>query len=733
MKKTLLVLSSLLLLAVPELLQAQAGSGDGFEYSINSYNANTITITNYDGSSGDVIIPTNINGLLVTSIGGGAFEFGGLTNVTIPNSVTSIESNAFQQCGLLTSIIIPNSVTNVGAGAFLLCNRLTNLTIGTNVTSIGGGAFFDCSMASVTIPNSVTSIGDEAFTYCGEITNLVIGNSVTNIGNEAFEYCDSLDSVTIPASVASIGSEAFGYCQFLFSVYFMGNAPANDGAAFTNNSMVTVYYLSGTSGWSSTFGGRPTVSSVADLYTFFKVPDDGQHPYAALTLAGSALYGTTGFGGSFGDGTVFAISTNGTSYTILHNFGSVANDGANPSAGLTLAGSTLYGTTESGGSLGYGTIFAINSDGTGYTVLHNFGSVVDDGIVPLAGLTLAGSTLYGTTQSFGCSGSGTIFAINTDGSGYTNLYCFGSVADDGEMAGSSADLTLVGSKLYGTAPHGGIYNSSEYGYGTVFAINTDGSGYTNLYRFGSVANDGAVPFYGQLTLAGSTLYGTTYEGLGSSSNGTIFAINTDGTGYTNLYSFGSVANDGAYPQAGLTLAGSTLYGTTYGGGSLGIGTIFAINTNGSGYTVLASCAGLSADGGAYPNGLTLVGSMLYGTTSCGGSSGYGTVFELTTNTVQMAIITVQASPTAGGTVSGGGIYPVGTHVQIVATANTGWTFSGWSDGGAQTHTITVPAGTSYSRQPISRHGRRLPQTSPLRELLFLRILEPQTISVGFIK
>jgi uncharacterized repeat protein (TIGR03803 family) len=137
-------------------------------------------------------------------------------------------------------------------------------------------------------------------------------------------------------------------------------------------------------------------------------------------------------------------------------------------------------------------------------------------------------------------------------------------------------------------------------------------------------------------LAGSTLYGTTYEGLGSSSNGTIFAINTDGTGYTNLYSFGSVANDGAYPQAGLTLAGSTLYGTTYGGGSLGIGTIFAINTNGSGYTVLASCAGLSADGGAYPNGLTLVGSMLYGTTSCGGSSGYGTVFELTTNTVQVA-------------------------------------------------------------------------------------------------
>ena len=524
-----------------------------------------------------------------------------------------------------------------GSGGVL---AIPNAIAGLPVSSIGDYAFWNCgSLTSVTIPNTVTTIGDGAFEYCGMMTTLMIGNGVTNIGDGAFGYCASLDSVTIPGGVTSIGSEAFGSCNFLFSVFFAGNAPENDGSAFTNNNMVTVYYLFGTSGWSSTYGGRPTVSCPTNLHEFDNVGNDGEHPYAGLALAGSTLYGTTGDGGRFGQGTIFSIHT----------------------------------------------------DGTGYTNLYSFGTVATDGRTPLAGLTLAGSKLYGTTQpSFG-SGSGTMFAINTDGTGYTNLYSFGSVADDGEMTGASAGLTLVGSRLYGVAPHGGYYGASELGYGTVFAINTDGTGYTNLYRFGSVANDGVLPFAGTLVLAGSTLYGTTETGLGGSSNGTIFAISMDGTGYTNLYSFGSVANDGATPLAGLTLAGSTLYGTTFYGGAFGAGAIFAINADGGGYTLLASCAGLNAYGGAYENGLTLAGSMLYGTTECGGF-GYGTIFALTTNTVKKAIITVQASPTAGGTASGGGTYPVGGNVEIVATANSGWTFSGWSDGGAQTHTITVLAG-----------------------------------------
>ncbi len=682
MKRTWLVLVGLLVLGVPATqaqLSYRTANGSIYDYSKNP-DGISCTITGYSGTNTDAIIPTNINGLAVTIIGEQAFELDNLTSVTIPYGVTDIESNAFQQCGPLNGVTIPDSVTNIGEGSFAMCLSLVSVTIGSNVTSIGSRAFFDCPFTTVTIPNSVTSIGDQAFMYCGLITDLVIGNSVITIGNGAFEYCDSLDSVTIPDSVTSIGSQAFASGDFLFSVFFAGNAPVNDGSAFSNDNMVTVFFLFGTCGWSSTYGGRPAVSCPTVLHEFGEPASDGEHPYAGLTPVGSKLFGTTGFGGSYGNGTIFAINTDGTGYTNLYSFGSVANDGVSPN-GLALAGSTLYGTTGQGGSLGYGTIFAINTDGTGYNILHFFGSVANDGVAPLAGLTLVGSTLYGTTQSgFGSSGSGTIFAINTDGTGYTNIYLFGSVADDGVMTGSSAGLTLVGSKLYGTAAHGGYYGTNEYGYGTIFAINTDGTGYTNLYRFGAVSNDGVVPFGGHLTLVGSALYGTTYWGLGSSSNGAIFAINTDGTGYTNLHSFGSVSNDGANPQAGLTLAGSTLYGTTYIGGSLDAGAIFAINPDGTGYTLLASCAGLNAFGGAYENGLVLAGSTLYGTTSCGGF-GDGTIFSLTTNTVQMAIVTTQASPATGGTASGGGTFAMGSSITVTANANDGFTFSNWTENG----------------------------------------------------
>jgi uncharacterized repeat protein (TIGR03803 family) len=94
-------------------------------------------------------------------------------------------------------------------------------------------------------------------------------------------------------------------------------------------------------------------------------------------------------------------------------------------------------------------------------------------------------------------------------------------------------------------------------------------------------SDGAVP-YASLILSGNTLYGTTYAG-GSSGKGTVFAVNTDSTGFTNLYNF-TGGSDGANPYAGLVLSGSTLYGTAYRGGSSGYGTVFAIATNGMGFT-----------------------------------------------------------------------------------------------------------------------------------------------------
>ena len=148
-----------------------------------------------------------------------------------------------------------------------------------------------------------------------------------------------------------------------------------------------------------------------------------------------------------------------------------------------------------------------------------------DGQDPDGGLVLAGSTLYGTASVGGSSGNGVVFKMNTDGSGYTVLKNF--AGSDGSAP--VADLLLSGNTLYGTTDMGGNYD------GVVFKMNTDGSGYTLLKNF--TLQDGFA-LWGGLVLSGSTLYGTTSEGGGSGGNGVgvVFKVNTDASGFAVLSS-----------------------------------------------------------------------------------------------------------------------------------------------------------------------------------------------------
>jgi uncharacterized repeat protein (TIGR03803 family) len=291
-------------------------------------------------------------------------------------------------------------------------------------------------------------------------------------------------------------------------------------------------------------------------------PYDGARPNGSVILSGNTLYGTTTLGGTpippyQADGTVFAVNTDGTSLvadTTLHPF--IGSDGAEPQAALILSGNTLYGTAYAAGTNNSGTVFAMPTDGSSFTVIYNFSAqslTNSDGANPLGGLVLSGNTLYGTADSGGTNGQGTVFRVNTDGSSFTNLHTFGSPGD-GRL--SRGGLVLSGNTLYGTTAAGG-----SFGWGAVFAVNTDGSGYTNLHNF--AGNDGSGPS-GSFVLSGKTLYGS--AGGGSFGWGTVFAINTDGTGFTNIYNFPAGTN-GMGPNGGLVISGNTLYGTAGAGGA----------------------------------------------------------------------------------------------------------------------------------------------------------------------
>ena len=162
----------------------------------------------------------------VTSIGNHAFyKCSGLTSITIPNSLTSIGIEVFYGCSGLKKVIVKDIAAWCGikfgsndsnplSNAHHLYSdedtEITNLAIPNGVTSIGNDAFWDCSgLTSVTIPNSVTRIGHYAFNRCSGLTSVTIPNSVTSIGDYAFNLCSGLTSVTIPNSVTSIGDDAF--------------------------------------------------------------------------------------------------------------------------------------------------------------------------------------------------------------------------------------------------------------------------------------------------------------------------------------------------------------------------------------------------------------------------------------------------------------------------------------------------------------------------------------------
>ncbi|MDE5763683.1 MAG: leucine-rich repeat protein [Ruminococcus sp.] len=216
-----------------------------------------IEITDCDESATEIIIPSEIDGLPVTSIGDTAFFCcSGLTLVIIPDSVTNIGYYAFSSCSSLKSVTIPDSVTSIGAYAFDYCSSLESIKIPESVVNIDENAFCDTPWlearqkenplvivnnilidgstceGDIVIPDIVTSIGDLAFDGCSGLTSVIIPESITSIGGGVFSDCSSLTSITIPDSVTSIGYGAFSDCSSLTSITIPDSVTSIGDSAF---------------------------------------------------------------------------------------------------------------------------------------------------------------------------------------------------------------------------------------------------------------------------------------------------------------------------------------------------------------------------------------------------------------------------------------------------------------------------------------------------------------------
>ncbi|MGA2737144.1 MAG: choice-of-anchor tandem repeat GloVer-containing protein [Bryobacteraceae bacterium] len=436
--------------------------------------------------------------------------------------------------------------------------------------------------------------------------------------------------------------------------------------------------------WCTAAAFTLSAQTFVTLHTF--VGTDGANPYAALIQADNGDgYGTTENGGAYGSGTIFKITPQAT-LTTLHSFcsQSACADGAYPLAGLVQApNGYFYGTTVEGGANGLGTVFQVTP--SALITLHSFDGT--DGQTPWAGLAQGSDgNFYGTTANGGSGNNGgTVFKI-TPGGVLTTLYTFcekavQAVCVDGQHP-QAVLVEAANEEFYGTTSAGGANNG-----GTVFEVTSSGT-LTTLYSFcaQSGCTDGELPNAGLVWAADGNFYGTTTGG-GANGAGTVFKITSTGT-LTTLYSFCSQTGcaDGASPDAALVQAtDGNFYGTTSAGGATGGGTVFEIVSSGA-LTTLHSFTGSNA---VHQAGI-IQGTTggFFGATWDGGTYNYGTVYGLSVGLGAF----VKLLPPSGA---------VGTPVRILGTNLTGTTSVSFGGTAAvfavvssSEITTTVPAGAS---------------------------------------
>jgi len=318
------------------------------------------------------------------------------------------------------------------------------------------------------------------------------------------------------------------------------------------------------------------MGAVSNIHYFGVSGDDGKWPCGELEKNSQDgwWYGMTPYGGTSNYGTIFRIHTVSKQYETVYHFN--GSDGRFPLGAPFFIAATgrLFGVTSRGGANDVGVLFSVKTDGAQFRIEHTFSETdPHSGAFPWGSISHNG--IYGTTSRGGLDNNGTVFFYDWQSGVFSNLHQF--TGDDGSRP--MGELAVSGNHIYGTTCDGGLY-----GKGTVFTIEhgvAGGNPLTTLHDFADSA-DGGNPS-GSVILHHGKLYGTSR--LASYKAGTVYALNTNGTGMTSLHVFSGLGGDGALPYGNLSSFGDVLIGTTRFGGTHSRGTVFSL---GGTYSVLHS-------------------------------------------------------------------------------------------------------------------------------------------------
>jgi uncharacterized repeat protein (TIGR03803 family) len=463
-------------------------------------------------------------------------------------------------------------------------------------------------------------------------------------------------------------------------------------------------------------------------------PADGDTPAGRVLLASDGhFYGTTLFGGPYDLGTVYRLTKDGQVETVVA-FGEVLNEvtgemnGAFPSGGLVEFQGELYGTTESGGPFGEGSVYRVNLETGGLTEVATFDSFAGTGAIPMGGLVVANGSLWGTTtlgscspETFECNNLGTVFNVSLETGLLTTVYQFTTETGANPVSGltraPNGDLygVTLGDEISGPIPS------------TLFKVSSTDGSFELLTSFNG-ADQGRSPATRPLITADGILYGTTTQG-GSGDQGVIYRFDPATNALSTVTDFSSTSSAGAF-GAGLVEVNGTLYGTANNGGSAAsAGIVYRLDGN-----LIVPIHHFDGISGLLPNNtLIAADGALYGTT---GAPERGTIFRIVLAQEDAATLALEPAQATYGGVAGLKA-TLSSSSGPIAGAQVDFTLNGMSipaitdDAGVATVSVSV-AGLSAGTYPaaISATSAAVPDVTATADLIVGRAIPTVTVAGG---